>query len=329
MSVDNKRKRQFHSRTHANQVLEGIELNGKTFAITGTTSGIGVETAKALVSKGAHVVMINRNVKESQKLKEKFLTKTPDASIDIIQCDLNSLGSVQNAAREYLEKKWPLHGLILNAGVFGPTKAMTSNGYESHFGINHLAHFILIKELLPVLRESSPSRIVIVSSMLSKHTCVKSSSTMEVKLATLCPKDASEWYFRLYAKSKMCNMLTAFKLHRDEFKNGISVYSIHPGSGVRTDLHRDFGMWSIANFLSIPFTKDASQGAATSIYCATHPEVKAISGRYWESCWDDEKNLDKAVARDEGLQDALWKYSEELISKLNKNSDNNMENVHL
>uniref|UniRef100_A0A1I7T314 Retinol dehydrogenase 14 n=1 Tax=Caenorhabditis tropicalis TaxID=1561998 RepID=A0A1I7T314_9PELO len=222
-----------------------------------------------------------------------------------------------------------LHGLILNAGVFGPTNKITSDGYEAHFGINHLAHFILMKELLPVLRSSSPSRIVIVSSMLSKHTCVKQSSSIEKKLEVLCPKDASEWYFRLYAKSKMCNMLTAFKLHRDEFKNGISVYSIHPGSGVRTDLHRDFGFWSITNFLSIPFTKDASQGAATSVYCATHPEVANISGKYWESCWDDEKNLDKSVARDEELQDSLWKYSEELIRNENGKSDNDMENVHL
>ncbi|EFP07536.1 hypothetical protein CRE_26163 [Caenorhabditis remanei] len=333
MPADNKRKRQFHSRTHANQVLEGFDLNGKTYAITGTTSGIGVETARALILKGAHIVMINRNLKESEKLKDKFLLEKPDAQIDIVECDLNSLASVQSAAEKYLERKWKLHGLILNAGVFGPTAKTTSDGFEAHFGINHLAHFILIKKLLPVLRESSPSRIVIVTSMLSKHTCVKPSQSLEKKLETLCPMDASEWYFRLYAKSKMCNMLTAFKLHRDEFKNGISVYSIHPGSGVRTDLHRDFGLWSITNFLSIPFTKDASQGAATSVYCATHPEVENVSGKYWESCWDDEKNLDKAVARDEELQEELWKYSEELIEKsvgaTNKNSDNNMENVRL
>lgn len=315
MAADNKRKRQYHSRTHANQVLEGIDLNGKTYGITGTTSGIGVETARALISKGAHIVMINRNVEESENLKEKFRMEQPDARIDIVQCDLNSLASVQSAAEKYLENKWKLHGLILNAGVFGPTTKTTSDGFEAHFGINHLAHFILIKELLPILRECSPSRIVIVSSMLSKHTCVKPSSNIKNKLEVLCPRDASEWYFRLYAKSKMCNMLTAFKLHRDEFKNGISVYSIHPGSGVRTDLHRDFGLWSITNFLSIPFTKNASQGAATSVYCATHPEVQFVSGKYWESCWDDEKNLDKTVARDEELQDALWKHSEDLINK--------------
>ncbi|CCD65911.1 DeHydrogenases, Short chain [Caenorhabditis elegans] len=315
MVADGKRKRQFHSRTNALEVLDGIDLSGKTFAITGTTSGIGVETAKALILKGAHVVMINRNYTASEASKKSLLIETPNAQIDIVQCDLNSLSSVKKAADEYLEQKWPLHGLILNAGVFGPSEKTTSDGFEAHFGINHLAHFILIKELLPVLRESAPSRIVIVTSMLSKHTCVKPDSRIVEKLDTLCPKEATQWYFRLYAKSKMCNILTAFKLHRDEFKNRISVYAVHPGSGVRTDLHRDFGLWSIADFLSIPFTKNASQGAATSLYCAVHPEVKELSGKYWESCWDDEKNLDKKVSRDEELQEALWEHSEKLIMK--------------
>ncbi|CAI2343282.1 unnamed protein product [Caenorhabditis sp. 36 PRJEB53466] len=276
--MSDKRKRQFHSRTHAIQALEGIDLCGKTIAITGTTSGIG------------------------------------------------------NAAEEYLAKKWPLHGLILNAGVFGPTTNVTSDGFEAHFGINHLAHFILIRELLPVLRQSAPSRIVILSSMLSRFTCVKPKSSIEKKLGLLCPEDASQWFFRLYARSKMCNMLVAFKLHRDEYANGISAYSVHPGSGVRTDLHRDFGLWSLTDFLTSPFTKDASQGAATSVYCIAHPEVKEISGKYWESCWDDEKNLDKEVARDEKLQDALWKHTEELIDKWvksKKTTDNNCETVRL
>ncbi|UMM26554.1 hypothetical protein L5515_010205 [Caenorhabditis briggsae] len=111
----------------------------------------------------------------------------------------------------------------------------------------------------------------------------------------------------------MCNMLTAFKIHRDEFSNGISTYSVHPGSAVRTKLNRDSGIDGIKTFLTTPFTKNSSQGAATSVYCIAHPEVQEVSGRYWESCWDDEKSLDKKVARDEQLQDELWKKSEELI----------------
>ncbi|CAL2038809.1 unnamed protein product [Caenorhabditis brenneri] len=313
--MSSERKRQFHSRTHALEALEGISLNGKTIAITGTTSGIGVETARALVLKGAHIVMMNRNLTESEKQKRRFIEEKPSAQIDIVECNLNSLASVKKAAQVYLQNGWPLHGLILNAGVMGPATKMTSDGFEAHFGINHVAHFIILQALLPVLRSSAPSRLVIVSSALANQSCVKPNSPMEKKLETLCPKDASKFYLHLYACSKMCNMLTAFKVHRDEYSNGISTYSVHPGSGVRTDLHRDNGVSKFINFISTPITKNASQGAATSVYCVAHPEVKEASGRYWESCWDDEKSLDKKVARDEELQDALWKKTEELIEE--------------
>uniref|UniRef100_A0A1I7UIS2 NAD(P)-binding protein n=1 Tax=Caenorhabditis tropicalis TaxID=1561998 RepID=A0A1I7UIS2_9PELO len=293
--------------------LEGISLDGKTIAITGTTSGIGVETARSLVLKGAHLVMLNRNIQESEKQKRTFIEEKPNARIDIIQCDLNSLSSVRKAGEAYLEKGWPLHGLILNAGVMGPSTKMTSDGFEAHFGINHVAHFMLLEALLPVLRSSAPSRLVIVSSNLHSQNCVKPNSPMEKKLETLCPKDASKFYLHLYGCSKMCNTLVAFKVHRDEYSNGISTYSVHPGSGVRTDLHRDSGFSKFIGVISAPITKNASQGAATSVYCVAHPE--APSGKYWESCWDDEKSLDKKVARDEELQDALWKRTQELIGE--------------
>uniref|UniRef100_A0A1I7TD49 SDR family NAD(P)-dependent oxidoreductase n=1 Tax=Caenorhabditis tropicalis TaxID=1561998 RepID=A0A1I7TD49_9PELO len=310
------RKRRFHSRTNAIEALEGISLDGKTIAITGTTSGIGVETARSLVLKGAHLVMLNRNIQESEKQKRTFIEEKPNARIDIIQCDLNSLASVRKAGEAYLEKGWPLHGLILNAGIMGPSNKMTSDGFEAHFGVNHVAHFMLLESLLPVLRSSAPSRLVILSSKLSRNTGISPNSTLDKKLETLCPETPSKSFFRLYAYSKMCNMLVAFKVHRDEYSNGISTYSVHPGSGVRTSLNRDFPFQGFKNFLLTPFTKNASQGAATSVYCVAHPE--APSGKYWESCWDDEKSLDKKVARDEELQDALWKRTKELIAEWKK-----------
>ncbi|VDN22708.1 unnamed protein product, partial [Cylicostephanus goldi] len=179
-----------------------VDLTGRTFLITGTTSGIGTETARALALKGGHVVMANRNIVQSDALKERILAEKPDAKIDMIMCDLSSLQSVQTAANE------PIHALILNAGVFSPVQKTTIDGMESSFGVNHVAHQYLVRELLPVLRQSH-ARIVIVSSHAHKHTGVRSVSLILcVFKAVQCShgyeassRRKQEWYLCIYATS--------------------------------------------------------------------------------------------------------------------------------
>eukprot|EP00081_Caenorhabditis_elegans_P016980 NP_497012.1 Uncharacterized protein CELE_K10H10.6 [Caenorhabditis elegans] len=307
---ETKRVRQFHSRTYADEVLKGIDVAGKTYAITGTTSGIGVDTAEVLALAGAHVVLINRNLRASETQKRKILEKKPDAKVDIIYCDLSDLKTARKAGEEYLKKKWPIHGLILNAGVFQPAVAKTKDGLESHFGVNVLAHFTVM------VRLSAPSRIVILSSTLSSRHGFKKSMGITEKLKILQEEKASASSLQLYGASKMADMLIAFKLHRDEYKNEISTYFVHPGDGVRTDIFRDSTLGKVLTVLSTPCIKNCSQGAATTVYCATHPEVEKISGKYWESCWDNDK-IDKKTARDEELQEALWKKLEELDDGIN------------
>lgn len=316
MASDILRERRFDSYATSEQVMKDISLSGKTFAVTGTTSGIGVETARHLAIHGAHVVMLNRNVNESEKLKIKIIEEAPDAKIDIIECDLNCLKSTETAANEYIAKGWPIHCLILNAGVCGPASSTTKDGLESHFGINHLAHHLLIQKLLPIIRRTPPARIVILSSTANQRTSIDPALSIEEKIRLLCPEDPSEanWY-RLYARSKMCNTLTAFKLHNDEYSNGISTYSVHPGALIRTSIFRDSWLATIGSILISPFTKSISQGAATTLYCATHPEVSEVSGKHWDSCWDDETKLDKTLSKNQELQNALWNHSEKLVEK--------------
>ncbi|CAI4233012.1 unnamed protein product [Auanema sp. JU1783] len=314
--VPSQRKRLYGSRSYADEVIADVDLAGRTILITGTSSGIGIETAKALAVRGAHVVMANRNLILSEKLKNEILEKKSDAKIDLIMCDLSSLQSVQAAAKEFKSKHWPLHVLILNAGVFGPVQKTTIDGLESCFGINHVAHQYLIRELLPVIRQTENSRIVIVSSLSHTHAGMKPTMSTNEKVAKIMPKDATENLYRLYSYSKLCNILTAMKLHRDENKNGISVYVLHPGTMIGTDINRGFGVVGKAfNFMMKPFVKNLSQGASTTVYCAASPEVAQISGKYWEGCWDDEKNLDKEVAHDEALQEALWQKTDEIIDQ--------------
>ncbi|KAE9420344.1 hypothetical protein Angca_004923, partial [Angiostrongylus cantonensis] len=305
-----------------------VDLTGQTILITGTTAGIGTETARALALRGAHIVMANRNIVQAEALKNRLLAEKVDyfcfrenlnAKIDLIACDLSSLQSVQAAANEYKEKQWLLHALVLNAGIFSPTQKMTIDGLEMTFGVNHVAHQYLVRELLPLLRQSS-GRIVVVSSHSHNHTGLKQGMALDEKLTKLSPTESTEFgyrntiYLRLYAYSKLCNVLMAMKLHRDESKYGISVYVLHPGSMIGTDITRSYGfLGKFWNTVTKPFTKSLEQGAATTVYCAASPEVANISGKYWESCWDDEKNLDVQLARDEELQDALWEKTNKLL----------------
>uniref|UniRef100_A0A158P9X0 SDR family NAD(P)-dependent oxidoreductase n=1 Tax=Angiostrongylus cantonensis TaxID=6313 RepID=A0A158P9X0_ANGCA len=291
------------------QAIPDVDLTGQTILITGTTAGIGTETARALALRGAHIVMANRNIVQAEALKNRLLAEKPDAKIDLIACDLSSLQSVQAAANEYKEKL--LHALVLNAGIFSPTQKMTIDGLEMTFGVNHVAHQYLVRELLPLLRQSS-GRIVVVSSHSHNHTGVR--MALDEKLTKLSPTESTEFGYRLYAYSKLCNVLMAMKLHRDESKYGISVYVLHPGSMIGTDITRSYGfLGKFWNTVTKPFTKSLEQGAATTVYCAASPEVANISGKYWESCWDDEKNLDVQLARDEELQDALWEKTNKLL----------------
>ncbi|PAV59743.1 hypothetical protein WR25_20915 isoform A [Diploscapter pachys] len=272
------RKRRFCSRSNANEVIADTDLSGKTMLITGCTSGIGRETAKALALKGAHVIMANRNLRLSDELKKEIYAEKSDAKVDLIACDLSSLQSVVAAAKEFKDNHWPLHALILNAGVFGPEQKVTIDGFETTHGVNHVAHQLLIRELLPVLRQSAPSRIVVVASHSHRHSGIKTTDPLESKLEKLCPTPTSGFStYRLYALSKLCNVLMAFKLHREEHKNHISVYVLHPGSMIATDISRSYGFGAqIMNFFVKPFTKTISQGAATNVYLAGSNEIHDV-----------------------------------------------------
>uniref|UniRef100_F1KZF6 WW domain-containing oxidoreductase n=1 Tax=Ascaris suum TaxID=6253 RepID=F1KZF6_ASCSU len=314
---DSSKTRRYGARSNALDVAAGVDLKGRTALVTGTNSGIGIETARTLCLCGAHVVMANRNIVESEKLINELKREKPDAEIDLLTVDLSSLQSINAAANEYLSKNWPLHILILNAAVFAPSEKSTIDGYERAFGVNYLGHFYLTYLLLPRIRESTPARIVIVSSTSHNHTGINAALPTEEKLKRLMPPvDGSTNVYRLYAYSKLCCVLLAMKLHRMEHSNGINSYVLHPGNMVATGISRTFGLLGrIGNALTKPFTKTLQQAAATTIYCAVSEDVKNDSGKYYEGCWDDEKNLCAALAHDEALQDALWDKSLELIEQ--------------
>uniref|UniRef100_A0A914E7E4 Uncharacterized protein n=1 Tax=Acrobeloides nanus TaxID=290746 RepID=A0A914E7E4_9BILA len=230
--------------------------------------------------------------------------------------NLSSLESIRKAVKEFLSKNWPLHALILNAGIFAPADKATTDGFEMTFGTNHLGHFYLTYLLLDKLRESAPSRVVLVSSRFHNYTEISPSMPIEEKLSCLVqPPDTTASTYKTYAYSKLCNVLFAFTLHELENKNGINTYVLHPGSMIGTRIWRNWGLFgTIANFLLKPFVKSLQQGAATTVYCAASPHVENESSQYYEDCWTSEKSLCVDLAHDKVLQNALWDKSIEFVT---------------
>uniref|UniRef100_A0A1I7SLH3 NAD(P)-binding protein n=2 Tax=Bursaphelenchus xylophilus TaxID=6326 RepID=A0A1I7SLH3_BURXY len=312
-----KRKRRFGARTSAEEALEGIDLTGRTVLITGSTHGIGKETAKQLAHKGAHVVMANRNQELAEQVRKEIKGDNDNIQVDLLQLDLSSLESVKECAEEFLKQGWPLHILILNAGIISSPEKQTKNGFSSVFGVNHLGHFYLTSLLKEKLLESAPARVVVLSSGSHRHTGISPAAPIEEKVKALTPgPDTTVNGYRQYALSKLCNVLFGFKLHRDLFDKGVIVNVVHPGNMVQTNIASSYGLLGKFAYLCVkPFTKNMSQGASTSVYCAVHPDLNEVGGRYFESCWDDDSNLAGALANDVELQDALWEKSVQLIEQ--------------
>ncbi|KAI6227923.1 Oxidoreductase, short chain dehydrogenase/reductase family protein [Aphelenchoides besseyi] len=315
--------RKFGRRTTALEVLENVDIADKIILVTGTTQGIGFETARALALRGARVVMANRSIVRAEAVRDAIYKETEHRKIDLIHMDLSSLQSVQAAAEEFLKMNLPLHVLILNAGVMAPTTPTSIDGYENTFATNHLGHFYLVHLLRSKLIESAPSRVVVVSSHSHKHTMINSNAPLETKMEKLVPNPNSRSAaYMLYAYSKMCNVLFAMKLHRELNDQRVSVYVLHPGSLIPTVLTvsaaigRSYGVFSrIASYFTKPFAKTAAQGASTTVLCAISPDVEQRGGRYFDDCWDDESQLNSAMAHDQTLQDALWDRSLAYVKK--------------
>ena len=154
-------------------MLENSWIKGKTCMITGANTGIGKETARQIAGLGAHVIMVCRNQEKGIQAKEDIIQTTENENIDLLICDLASLKDVKRFTDEFLQTHTNLHVLINNAGVFHMKRTTTQDGYESTFAVNYLAHYYLTELLLPLLKKSSPSRIINLSSDIHRYFKIK------------------------------------------------------------------------------------------------------------------------------------------------------------
>jgi retinol dehydrogenase 12 len=268
-----------------------------TFLITGGNTGIGLATAIALAREGGRVHIACRSAAAGEAAAERIKSESGSADVRLLALDLASLSSVRACAAAFLALDEPLHVLVNNAGV-GGQRGLTADGFEQHFGVNHLGHFALTQLLLDRLKASGPgARVVNVSS--DAHYNARGIDFAAVRRPTTTFTGMRE-----YAVSKLCNVLFTQELARRLAGAGVTSYALHPGV-VASDI------WRRVPRLARPFITrrmlTTEQGAATSVYCATSPAVAADSGLFYDKCAVREPS---AVATPE-LAGLLWKHSAE------------------
>jgi NAD(P)-dependent dehydrogenase (short-subunit alcohol dehydrogenase family) len=277
-------------------------LAGRLYIVTGATSGIGRVTAHELVRRGAHVVVAGRSAERCQEvaaaLRRAGGSAGVPAPVDVLALDLADLASVRAAAAHVIDRGWRIAGLINNAGVAG-TRGRTRDGFELAFGVNHLGHFLLTRLLEERLRDSAPARVVNVSS--DAHLRVEG-----VDFTLLRQTTPTRTGLREYGVSKLCNVLFTRELARRWAGSGVTSYSVHPGL-IATDIWRHVPQplrWLMTRLMATP-----EEGAATTLMCATAPELAEVSGRYYRNRHEGRSSR---AAQDDALADRLWRYSAEM-----------------
>ena len=287
-------------------------LDGKTYVITGTTSGTGFEAARILLSKGAKIVMLNRNPEKSSNVIAELQSELgSNADVSSVRMDLGELASVRKAAAEVLAKVTRIDALICNAAIAQvPTRQLTVDGFESQLGVNHYGHFLLQGLLFPLI-EKSKGRIVTVGSEGYK---------MGIKTIKFDDMNWDSDYTgnKAYSQSKLAQIMSVYELQdrlQAAGKHDVKAYACHPGAS-RTSLIKTSGslMTRIAFVLMTPLTQSAEKGSYPSLMCATESDLdqKGFYGPTGRSYWVGPVGECKLEphAKDKVVASRLWETSE-------------------
>ncbi|KAL8102911.1 short-chain dehydrogenase TIC 32, chloroplastic-like [Apium graveolens] len=304
----------FSAANTAEQVTEGIDGTSLTAIVTGSTNGIGKETARVLALRGVHVVMGVRNVTAGGKVKEEFLQKIPNARIDVMEIDLNSMDSIRKFASDYVSSCLPLNILINNAGIIPAAKfTLSKDNIEQVFAVNHLGQFLLTNLLLETMKKTASEsqkegRIINIASDLHRKGVHKEGIRFD-KINDEKSYSNSTFGVSAYGQSKLCNVLHTNELARRFKEEGVNITanSLHPGL-IATNLFTSNGgvtNW-IMNKIAVHVLKNIEQGASTTCYLALNPKVEGISGGYFT---DNNKVEPSKLAKDSELAKKLWDYS--------------------
>ena len=313
----------------AEDVLTGIDLQGKRILVTGVSAGLGVETARSLAAHGAQVVGAARDLKKAEAatalVRKESAVK--GGSFELVELDLANLKSVRACAGQLLAKGEPFDVVIANAGVMATPFGRTADGFETQFGTNHLGHFVLVNRIASLIRTGG--RLINLSSAGHRFSNVD----LEDPNFEWTPYEP----FVAYGRSKTANILFAVafdKRHRDR---GVRAAAVHPG-GIQTELDRHVDPSLVRKTIEqmnqqlaaqgkAPFQlKTIPQGAATSVWAGVIAPADEIGGHYCENCHvgnivPDDVPISatsegvRGYALDPNNAEALWKKSEELVGE--------------
>lgn len=274
----------FGFETTAAEAVAGQDLSGKTALVTGGYSGIGTETVKALASAGAKVIVAGRRPEEA----DTTLAQIRD-SIGVVRLELSDPASIDACAEDVARQTGKIDLLINNAGIMACPLSRDARGYERQFATNHLGHFQLAARLWPLVKAAGDSaRVIVLSSLAHKR------GTFHPEDPNYERREYEKW--EAYGQAKTSNALFAVHLDALAAPHGVRAFSVHPG-GINTNLARymteeDLAMFN-ARRNAFKF-KSVEQGAATTVWAATSPQLADKGGVYCEDC-------DIAALTDEGI----------------------------
>ena len=279
-------------------------MQGKICIVTGANSGIGKATSLGLAQMGATIVMVCRDRAKGEEAQKQIKTKSGNDAVDLMLADLSSQESIRQLVENFQQHYEQLHVLINNAGVVNLSRRETGDGSEMMFSVNYLAPFLLTNLLLDKLKASTPARIVNVSSDSHQSGYIKMDDLQSVKKYR---------FMRAYGQSKLALILFTYELSRRLQGTGVTVNCLHPGFTATKIGQNGIGPVgrSIIKLIFSNLGISSEEGAKTSIYLASSPEIEGVTGKYFVKSIPIRS---APISYDETLQRQLWEESAKLVN---------------
>lgn len=319
--------REFNNQSTTDEVLDGLDLHSKRVLVTGGASGLGAETVRAMAAKGAEVIIAARNEQAANEVKVSIVESTGNDKIEFLHLELASLAKIKASAADFNARFDRLDILINNAGIMACPFDKTEDGFELQFGSNHIGHFYFTNLIMPALLKAAPARVVSLSSLGHRAS--------PIVFDDIHYEERAYEKWQAYGQAKTANALFAVGLNARFADKGVEAFGVHPGV-IATNLARHITEEDIQRIVdeNKEMKKDPAnagrggiksveQGAATSCYAATAPELTGKGGAYLEDCGLAEKVPDdtsfrggvRGFAIDPEAAEKLWAASEAMVGQ--------------